>query len=160
MKCHGSEGSLMILVVKQEGMSPGPVAHWPNTPAASWSPPTAEPGCTSHCRSRALGASQSPANEKSKFPPTRRSLASPLLRGQSEKQELEDHPWRGQRGREDHHHKEPSEQKQRRACRNSEQDQHRDHCAKGGALTRGLTVVRVRTKTAESAGSGRREGLS
>lgn len=31
--------------------------------------------------------------------------------------------------------------------------------AKGGALTRGRSVVRVRMETARSAGSGRREGL-
>ncbi|XP_036035759.1 smad nuclear-interacting protein 1 [Onychomys torridus] len=129
---HRADDALATVVVKQERLSPEPVAHRrPDAPAASSSPPAAEPGRAGHRGSRARGASRSPAKKKnkssgrrSKSPRTKRSR-SPHYSTVKVKQEREDHP---RRGREDRQHREPSEQEQRRA-RNSERerDRHRGH---------------------------------
>ncbi|CAO2588968.1 Smad nuclear-interacting protein 1 [Lemmus lemmus] len=123
---HRADDALATVVVKQERLSPEPVAHRrPDAPAANPSPPAAEPGRGGHRRSRG----RSPAKKKnkssgrrSKSPRTKRSR-SPHYAPVKVKQEREDHP---RRGREDRQHREPSEQEQRRA-RNSERDRHRGH---------------------------------
>ena len=127
---HRSGDALTTVVVKQERLSPEPVAHRrPDAPAASLSPPAAEPGHSGHRGSRA----RSPAKKKSKSsgrrsksPRTKRSR-SPHYPMVKVKQEREDHP---RRGREDRQHREPSEQEHRRA-RNSERDRHRGHSRQG-----------------------------
>ncbi|XP_075801245.1 smad nuclear-interacting protein 1 [Microtus pennsylvanicus] len=127
---HRADDALATVVVKQERLSPEPVAHRrPDAPAANPSPPAAEPGRGGHRGSRGRGASRSPAKKKnkssgrrSKSPRTKRSR-SPHYTSVKVKQEREDHP---RRGREDRQHREPSEQEQRRT-RNSERDRHRGH---------------------------------
>ncbi|KAM7318867.1 hypothetical protein ACRRTK_021979 [Alexandromys fortis] len=127
---HRTDDALATLVVKQERLSPEPVAHRrPDAPAANPSPPATKPGHGDHRGSRGLGASRSPVKKKnkssgrrSKSPRTKRSR-SPHYTMVKVKQEREDHP---RRGREDLQHREPSEQEQRRT-RNSERNRHRGH---------------------------------
>ncbi|KAL1791542.1 smad nuclear-interacting protein 1, partial [Sigmodon hispidus] len=92
---YRTEDALETVVVKQEPLSPEPVAHlWPEAPASSPSPPptAVEQGQASYHGNQ--------AGERAM------------------KQEPEDHP---RRGREDQKHQEPLEQEQRRAP-NSEGD--------------------------------------
>ncbi|KAL1791458.1 smad nuclear-interacting protein 1, partial [Sigmodon hispidus] len=124
---HWTEDTLETVVVKQERLSPEPVAHlYPHTPASSQSstPLAAEQGLAGYCGSGARGVSGSPAKKKSKSsrrrsksPGTKRSR-SPHYFTVKVKQEYEDQP---RRGREDRQHQETSEKEQRSAP-NSEQE--------------------------------------
>ncbi|XP_052033277.1 smad nuclear-interacting protein 1 [Apodemus sylvaticus] len=129
---HRSGDALATVVVKQERLSPEPVAHRrPDAPAASLSPPAAEPGRSGHRGSRA----RSPAKKKSKSSgrrsksPRAKRSRSPHYSTVKVKQEREDHP-HPRRGREDRQPRESSEQGHRRA-RNSDRDRHRGHSRQG-----------------------------
>nr|XP_048290000.1 smad nuclear-interacting protein 1 [Myodes glareolus] len=78
---HRTDDALATVVVKQERLSPEPVAHRrPDAPAANPSPPAAEPGRGGHRGSRCRGASRSPAKKKNKS--SRRSSGERPVSGQ------------------------------------------------------------------------------